>query len=59
MPFFRAIGDALGLAFQQVQKYQKGMNRIGAGRLQRISGRANRKHPELTGAAIASHGNIL
>jgi transcriptional regulator with XRE-family HTH domain len=32
-----ALGDALGLTFQQVQKYEKGTNRIGAGRLQHIS----------------------
>ena len=31
------LGDALGLTFQQVQKYEKGRNRIGAGRLQHIS----------------------
>jgi transcriptional regulator with XRE-family HTH domain len=31
------LGDALGLTFQQVQKYEKGINRIGAGRLQHIS----------------------
>jgi len=31
------LGEALGLTFQQVQKYEKGMNRIGAGRLQQIS----------------------
>jgi transcriptional regulator with XRE-family HTH domain len=31
------LGDALGLTFQQVQKYEKGTNRIGAGRLQQIS----------------------
>jgi transcriptional regulator with XRE-family HTH domain len=31
------LGDALGLTFQQVQKYEKGSNRIGAGRLQHIS----------------------
>ena len=31
------LGDALGLTFQQVQKYEKGINRIGAGRLQRIA----------------------
>jgi transcriptional regulator with XRE-family HTH domain len=30
------LGDALGLTFQQVQKYEKGANRISAGRLQRI-----------------------
>ncbi len=31
------LGDALDLTFQQVQKYEKGANRIGAGRLFRIS----------------------
>lgn len=28
-----ALGKAVGLTFQQVQKYEKGTNRIGAGRL--------------------------
>jgi transcriptional regulator with XRE-family HTH domain len=28
------LASALGLTFQQVQKYEKGMNRMGAGRLQ-------------------------
>src|ERR1700709_1991580 len=32
------LGDALGLTFQQVQKYEKGTNRIGASRLQQIAG---------------------
>src|SRR5262245_38758926 len=31
------LGDALGLTFQQVQKYEKGSNRIGASRPQQIS----------------------
>ena len=31
------LGDALGLTFQQVQKYEKGTNRIGASRLQAIA----------------------
>jgi transcriptional regulator with XRE-family HTH domain len=31
------LGNALGLTFQQVQKYEKGRNRIGAGRLKHIS----------------------
>jgi len=30
------LGDLLGLTFQQVQKYEKGMNRISASRLQTI-----------------------
>ena len=32
------LGDALGITFQQVQKYEKGTNRIGASRLQHVSG---------------------
>jgi len=31
------LGDGLGLTFQQVQKYEKGTNRMGAGCLQNIS----------------------
>jgi transcriptional regulator with XRE-family HTH domain len=31
------LADALGLTFQQVQKYEKGTNRISASRLQAIS----------------------
>jgi transcriptional regulator with XRE-family HTH domain len=31
------LGEALNLTFQQVQKYEKGTNRIGASRLQQIS----------------------
>ena len=27
------LGDALGLTFQQVQKYERGLNRVGASRL--------------------------
>jgi transcriptional regulator with XRE-family HTH domain len=30
------LGGHLGLTFQQIQKYEKGMNRIGASRLQQI-----------------------
>jgi transcriptional regulator with XRE-family HTH domain len=31
------LADQLGLTFQQVQKYEKGANRMGASRLQQIS----------------------
>ena len=31
------LADALGLTFQQVQKYEKGINRIGASRLLHIA----------------------
>jgi transcriptional regulator with XRE-family HTH domain len=32
-----ALGDLLGITFQQVQKCEKGVNRIGAGRLQQMA----------------------
>lgn len=32
-----ALGNSLGVTFQQVQKYEKGVNRIGASRLQAIA----------------------
>jgi transcriptional regulator with XRE-family HTH domain len=31
------LAEKIGVTFQQVQKYERGTNRIGAGRLQRIS----------------------
>lgn len=31
------LGDELGITFQQVQKYEKGTNRVGASRLQAIA----------------------
>ncbi|MFO1184828.1 MAG: helix-turn-helix transcriptional regulator [Bauldia sp.] len=31
------LGDSLGITFQQIQKYEKGTNRVGASRLQHIA----------------------
>jgi transcriptional regulator with XRE-family HTH domain len=31
------LGNLIGVTFQQVQKYEKGMNRVAAGRLQRLA----------------------
>src|SRR3954449_9881686 len=31
------LAEGIGLTFQQVQKYEKGTNRVSAGRLQRIA----------------------
>lgn len=31
------LGDMLGITFQQIQKYEKGTNRVGASRIQAIS----------------------
>jgi transcriptional regulator with XRE-family HTH domain len=32
------LGERLGITFQQVQKYEKGINRVGSGRLHEIGG---------------------
>ena len=32
-----SLADGIGLTFQQVQKYEKGTNRVSAGRLQKIA----------------------
>lgn len=31
------LGEKLGVSFQQIQKYEKGVNRVGAARLQQIA----------------------
>src|SRR4029077_17366353 len=31
------LGESLGITFQQIQKYEKGTNRVGASRLQHIA----------------------
>ncbi|WP_254492492.1 helix-turn-helix transcriptional regulator [Bartonella sp. B1099] len=31
------LGNALGISFQQIQKYENGLNRVSAGRLMQIS----------------------
>lgn len=64
------LGEALNLTFQQVQKYEKGTNRIGASRLQQIAGTLNVPPSfffdgapafdgggETTHAAVAEHGS--
>ena len=35
------LGEALGITFQQIQKYEKGSNRIGASRMQQICAALN------------------
>lgn len=32
------LGEHLGITFQQIQKYEKGINRVGSGRLHEIGG---------------------
>lgn len=68
------LGKALGLTFQQVQKYEKGINRIGPSRLEAIAqeldapieyffGKQDGRHAqfEATGQAmvVTSEGNYI
>jgi transcriptional regulator with XRE-family HTH domain len=64
------LGKALGVTFQQVQKYEKGANRVSAGRLQKIaelletpitffygeSGAGSKKHADTGFALLQSKG---
>lgn len=50
------LGEALGLTFQQVQKYEKGTNRISASRLQQISSILGVTIDYLYGGADAPEG---
>jgi len=34
------LGESLGITFQQIQKYEKGTNRVGGSRMQAIARRA-------------------
>lgn len=47
------LGEALGLTFQQVQKYEKGTNRIGASRLIDIAETLNVSAADLVGETQA------
>ena len=48
------LGEALGLTFQQVQKYEKGTNRVGASRIQHPSALASRRQTKVTSALTGS-----
>jgi transcriptional regulator with XRE-family HTH domain len=41
------LGEQIGVTFQQVQKYEKGVNRVGAGRLVQIANALNVRLPTL------------
>jgi transcriptional regulator with XRE-family HTH domain len=58
------LGDHLGVTFQQVQKYEKGMNRMGASRLQNASRALEvpvefffRDAPQFEGGPTAAQGS--
>jgi transcriptional regulator with XRE-family HTH domain len=53
-----ALGQCIGVTFQQIQKYEKGANRVGASRLQQIANALGVPIPTLfDGASTASHGS--
>ena len=51
------LAEQLGVTFQQVQKYEKGMNRIGAGRLTKIAAVLGMPVSELLGDDGAEQSN--
>lgn len=51
------LADAMGLTFQQVQKYEKGTNRISASRLVKISETLHCEVPELFGCDVKRSPN--
>lgn len=51
------LGEALGLTFQQVQKYEKGTNRISASRLQQIAAALGVTIDYLYGGSDAPEGS--
>jgi transcriptional regulator with XRE-family HTH domain len=54
-----ALADRLGVTFQQVQKYEKGTNRVGAGRLPLIAEIFNVPVGSLfTGSAVGAGGAV-
>lgn len=52
------LGDAIGLTFQQIQKYEKGINRIGASRLQQVGQILNVPVEFFFEGAPSQHGSL-
>ncbi|NRQ19165.1 helix-turn-helix domain-containing protein [Ensifer sesbaniae] len=56
-----ALAEAIGVTFQQVQKYEKGTNRVGASRLQQIADALNAPvsyfFEDMPGAAAVDSGD--
>ena len=51
------LAKELGITFQQVQKYEKGSNRVGASRLQKIAGVFKMPISELFSGPIGGSGS--
>jgi transcriptional regulator with XRE-family HTH domain len=68
-----ALGDHLGVTFQQIQKYENGANRVGASRLSQLAGAlgvslnalfdgsptAGRTGPDLSGRELLANPHAL
>ena len=52
----QALADAVGVSFQQIQKYERGANRVSASMLARIAQTLDLPVAELFGASDATHG---
>lgn len=61
------VGNAVGVTFQQVQRYEKGTNRVSASRLQQLADVLHvsvpfffeRHCPQVTGSGETSEGEVL
>lgn len=53
------LGDGCGVTFQQIQKYERGANRVGAGRLVRIAAALEVEPATLLGAASGNGAETL
>jgi len=51
------LGENLGITFQQIQKYEKGANRVAAGRLVEIARVLNCSVEDILGADVKTHSN--
>src|SRR5690348_1507474 len=52
------LGNELGVTFQQVQKYEKGANRVGAGRLSRIAEALDVSVSQLLGDTVNARSDV-
>jgi transcriptional regulator with XRE-family HTH domain len=54
----QALAEAAGVTFQQIQKYERGANRVSASMLSRIASTLNAPVAEMFGEASPSSGSI-
>jgi transcriptional regulator with XRE-family HTH domain len=54
----QALAEAAGVTFQQIQKYERGANRVSASMLSRIAGALDAPVAEMFGEGAAAQGGI-